>query len=363
PGPARRPPPAARRPPPAARRAPPAFIGMCGCLSIRFVPSRDRVSTAGMEDALRAVLEPVLGTGVEVGDLTRLSGGSSRETWGFSARRPDGGVERLVLRRDPPGTGSSGLPLETDVLAAAARAGVPVPRLVAAGGASGVLGGAFVVVEHVDGETIPRRILRDERFASARGVLAAQCGEILAAVHRIPPADVPGLTGGDQLEQLRSLLDTLGQPHPALELGLRWLAANRLPRSAEVVVHGDFRNGNLIVGPDGVRAVLDWELAHRGDPLEDLGWLCVKAWRFGSALPAGGFGTVDELVDAYERAAAVHVDRRALAWWEMLGTLRWGIICIVQAMTHTSGALRSVELAAIGRRVCEVEWDLLELLP
>ena len=155
----------------------------------------------------------------------------------------------------------------------------------------------------------------------------------------------------------------MGQPHPAFELGLRWLARTRPAPSVPSVVHGDFRNGNLIVGPEGIRAVIDWELAHLGDPLEDLGWLCVKAWRFGATPPVGGFGTVDQLVSAYEEAGGVAVDGAALRWWQVLGTLRWGIICIVQALTHTTGTVRSVELAAIGRRVCEVEWDLLELLP
>jgi aminoglycoside phosphotransferase (APT) family kinase protein len=129
-----------------------------------------------------------------------------------------------------------------------------------------------------------------------------------------------------------------------------------------VVVHGDFRNGNLIVGRDGIRAVLDWELAHLGDPMEDLGWLCVKSWRFGQPLPVGGFGAYAQLLDAYERASGRPVDRVALRWWETLGTLKWGIMCIMQAATHTSGAVRSVELAAIGRRVCEQEWDLLALV-
>ncbi len=186
----------------------------------------------------------------------------------------------------------------------------------------------------------------------------------LAAIHRIPRSEVPGLAGGDPVEQLRGLLDRLGQPHPAFELGLRWLAETRPPRSAETVVHGDFRNGNLIVGAEGIRAVLDWELAHRGDPLEDLGWLCVKAWRFGSSLPVGGFGTVEQLVAPTKARVGRSVDQRGPAL--VAGArahLRWGIICIVQALTHTTGAVRSVELAAIGRRVCEVEWDLLELLP
>src|SRR5690606_26243043 len=133
--------------------------------------------------------------------------------------------------------------------------------------------------------------------------------------------------------------------------------------AAPVVVHGDFRNGNLVVGPDGLRAVLDWELAHLGDPLEDLGWLCVRAWRFGAEPRVGGFGPVDELVGAYEATAGVTIDRAALHWWEVLGTLKWGVICVVQASTHLSGMIRSVELAAIGRRVCEVEHDLLLLLP
>jgi aminoglycoside phosphotransferase (APT) family kinase protein len=128
------------------------------------------------------------------------------------------------------------------------------------------------------------------------------------------------------------------------------------------LVHGDFRNGNLIVGADGLRAVLDWELAHIGDPLEDLGWLCVKSWRFGSPHRVGGFGDVDQLLDAYAQASGRRIDPQALSWWEVMGTLRWGIICILQAANHLSGAVRSVELAAIGRRVCEVENDLLLLL-
>ena len=300
---------------------------------------------------------------VEVGDLTRLPGGASRETWSFSVRGPGGATRRLVLRRDPPGAPVSGLGLEAGLLQAAGRAGVPVPRVIVAGDQSDGLGAAFIVMEFVEGETIPRRILRDEALAEVRPRLAGQCGLVLAALHRIPPAEVPGLAGGDALEQLRGLLDRLGQPHPAFELGMRWLAETRPARSGEAVVHGDFRNGNLIVGVEGIRAVLDWELAHLGDPLEDLGWLCVKAWRFGSTLPVGGFGTVEQLVAAYEGAGGGPVDAASLHWWQVLGTLRWGIICIVQTLTHITGALRSVELAAIGRRVCEVEWDLLELLP
>jgi aminoglycoside phosphotransferase (APT) family kinase protein len=158
-------------------------------------------------------------------------------------------------------------------------------------------------------------------------------------------------------------LDAVGEPHPAFELGLRWLEQHRPPTGTTGVVHGDFRNGNLVVGPDGLVAVLDWELAHLGDPLEDLGWLSVRAWRFGAPGHVGGFGEVDELIGAYEATSSRRVDRDALAWWEVLGTLKWGVTCMVQAATHLNGVVRSVELAAIGRRVCEVEHDLLALLP
>jgi aminoglycoside phosphotransferase (APT) family kinase protein len=312
--------------------------------------------------ALVSVLVPVLGEDVDIAELRPMPGGSSRETWSFRARTAGGGDRRLVLRRDPPGVPSAGLALEAGLLAEAAAAGVPVPELVATGAAQGSLGGAFVVMAHVEGETLPRRVLRQCAERNTGDALAAQCGRVLASIHAIPPASLPGLPGGDPLEQLRGVLDHVGEPHPALELGLRRLAAVRPPRSAEVVVHGDFRNGNLIVGEDGIGAVLDWELAHRGDPLEDLGWLCAKAWRFGSPLPVGGFGSLEPLLDAYQEAGGLPVDRSALTWWEALSALRWGVICIVQAQTHLSGARRSVELAAIGRRTCEAEWDLLELL-
>jgi aminoglycoside phosphotransferase (APT) family kinase protein len=292
----------------------------------------------------------------KVDGLRRLSGGASRETWSFTL---DG--RPLILRRDPPGAGaarSAGMLREADLFRAAAAVGVPVPELLDASDDVSILGSAFLVMAHVDGETIPRKILRDPEFAEARPRLARQCGEVLARLHSIPLEAVPGLEDSDQVAQYRAVLDGVSQPHPTFELAFRWLEEHRPASPRRAVVHGDFRNGNLIVGPEGVRAVLDWELAHAGDPMEDLGWLCVKSWRFGVDRPVGGFGTYDDLIAGY----GGDVDREALRWWEILGNLKWGIMCIMQAVTHTSGAVRSVELAAIGRRVCEVEWDLLELL-
>ncbi|MEY2422562.1 MAG: hypothetical protein QOI95_2629 [Acidimicrobiaceae bacterium] len=308
-----------------------------------------------LEGQLRAVLDAD-----KVENLTRLSGGASRETWAFDV---DG--TPLILQRERAGamrTGG-GMRSEALVLRAAAQAGVPVAELIASGDADSPVGAPFTVTRRLEGETIARKILRDDEWASVRPKLAAQCGEALAAIHRIPLDAAPELEHQDQVTQFRDVLDALGEPHPAFELGFRWLERNRPPSSQVAVVHGDFRHGNFIVGPEGLKAVLDWELAHLGDPMEDLGWLCVKAWRFGARPPVGGFGEYDELFNAYSAAAGVDVDPEAVHWWEVLGTLKWGVMCIMQASTHLNGFSRSVELAAIGRRVCENEHDLLALLP
>ncbi|HWS44645.1 MAG TPA: phosphotransferase family protein, partial [Acidimicrobiia bacterium] len=202
--------------------------------------------------------------------------------------------------------------------------------------------------------------------AGARPRLAAQCGTIAAHLHAVDPASLPRLAvkdGAAQIDEYRALLDGFGEPHPAFELALRWLAC-RVPDATEPrLVHGDFRNGNLIVGPDGIRAVLDWELAHLGDPIEDLGWLCVKSWRFGvTDKLVGGFGDVATLRDAYVEAGGRPFDDETLRFWVGLGTLKWGVICIGQAFAHLGGLVRSVELATLGRRVAEMEWDVLDVI-
>jgi aminoglycoside phosphotransferase (APT) family kinase protein len=327
---------------------------------------RDRTGdrTAVLAGQLAGVLSARRGEPVAVTDLTRLSGGASRETWAFTATPVEGPALGLVLQRERPGgirTGG-GMAAEGALLRAAARAGVPVPPVVATDEGGDELDAPFIVVERIEGETIPRRLLRDDEFSTARPVLARQAGAALAAVHRIDPDDVEGLHEQDQVDQFRQLLDALGEPHPAFELGLRWLDDRRPTVRRRAVVHGDFRTGNLIVGPEGLRAVLDWELAHLGDPAEDLGWFCVRAWRFGSVHRAGGFGPVEELLQGYEAAGGEPLDAATLQWWEALGTLKWGVMCIVQAATHLGGATRSVELAAIGRRTAENEEDVLELI-
>jgi len=317
-----------------------------------------------LDSSLRSLLAGTTGdAGVTIEDLRRLSGGASRETWSFDLVRTDGTRRRLILRRDPPAAPKGNMGLEAALISAAGAAGVPVPGLVTTSDDRSVLGSSFMVMERLEGETIPRRILRQPELAPARAGLARECGRILAALHSIAPDAVPGLESADPLAQYRGVLKALNGSSPAFEVAFRWLEDNRPAARRPSVVHGDFRNGNLIVGPEGIRAVLDWELAHAGDPMEDLGWLCVKSWRFGVGLPVGGFGTYEDLIIGYEEAGGDPVERSTLLWWEVFGNLRWGIICMMQASAHTSRAVRSVELAAIGRRVCEVEWDLLAILP
>ncbi len=305
-----------------------------------------------LADRLATVLD------APVSDLQRLTGGASRETWSFRS-----GDRRLILQRERTGTPRPGsMENEALLLQAAAAAGVPVAEVVASGAGDTPLGTGYLVSQFVDGESIARRILRDDAYRDARGRLAAQCGKALAAVHSIPPTDLQYLEPVDQLRQYREVLDGLGDSVPMFEFAFRWLEERRPPSSGQTVVHGDFRLGNVLVGPDGLRAVVDWELAHLGDPMEDLSWMCVRAWRFGGQLPVAGVGRYEELFDAYSEHSGRSVDHDAFRWWEVLGTLKWGIMCILQARAHLDGLSRSVELAAIGRRVCENEHDLLLLL-
>lgn len=319
----------------------------------------------GRDEELARRIEGLLhanGLAGHVEGLHRLSGGASRETWALDLVGP--ARRALILQRVRSGTvsGGPGMTGEAALMRAAGDLGVPVPTVVADDPGE-ALGAPCMVTERLEGETIARKLLRDDEWATARARLVPQAAAALAAIHRIDPAVAPELKGGDQLEQLQQMLDGFDQPLPAFELAVRWLAANRPPSPRTTVVHGDFRLGNLFVDHEGLAGVLDWELAHLGDPVEDLGWYCVRAWRFGSPLPAGGMGTREELLEAYAAAGGGTVEPETLRWWELLGTVKWGLICVLQAQVHLSGASRSVELATIGRRVCENEWDVLGLLP
>jgi aminoglycoside phosphotransferase (APT) family kinase protein len=300
--------------------------------------------------------------GGTVTSVRRLSGGASRVTSAVDLELPDGHRRSVVLqqRRGGPAP-DTGVAMEAALLRAARRAGVPVPDVLAAGEGDGLDDG-WLVVERLDGETIPRRILRDDDYAAARGALVGDTARALARIHAMAPDGVPGLPQADPLRRPLEFLDATGEVRPVLELAARWLETRRPEACGRTVVHGDFRMGNFLVVATGLSGVLDWELAHLGDPAEDIGWLAAPPWRFGGAGAVGGFGHLEDFLAAYEQAGGVALGAAAVRWWQVYATLKWAVICALQAATHLSGAVRSVELAAIGRRVCESEWDLLALM-
>jgi aminoglycoside phosphotransferase (APT) family kinase protein len=304
-----------------------------------------------------------------VANAVRLSGGASQETWSFDVVHPDGDIG-AILRRAPSGYGAAparaaGLNAEAVLMQLAYDAGVPSPRVLHVLQPQDELGTGFVMAR-VEGETIPRKILRDEQFAQVRPKLARQLGKVLAAIHGLDLARLPELrriTAAKEIAELERDYHSYDWPRPVFELALRWLRDHDPGPSEQVtLVHGDFRHGNLIIGPEGVRAVLDWELAHTGDPMEDLGWICVNSWRFGEIdKPVGGFGAREELFAGYESAGR-RVDPERVTFWEVMGTLRWGVMCCGMMQRFRIGPEHSVERAMIGRRSSETEIDLLRLL-
>lgn len=311
--------------------------------------------------ALPSLLRPALGAQVAIDNLRVLTGGASRTTWAFDAVTEQG-RRALILRIGPPDDVHAGMELEARAQAAAAAAGAPVPNILTASDSPAALGNPFLICEAIAGETIVRRIQR-QLDESGRQRLLRQCAQALAAIHRADSSDA-GLAREDPLVQWRERLDAMGDTTATFEWTFRWLAAHRPPPSPAVLVHGDYRMGNLIVDGSDLAAVLDWELVHVGATYEDLAWFCVRAWRFGAPASrgAGGLGSIDNFLQAYHEAGGTVVDKATFRWWLVLATLRWGVICRYQAQRHLSGQTRSVELATIGRRVCENEWDLLELL-
>ena len=209
-------------------------------------------------------------------------------------------------------------------------------------------------------------MLRAEDFATARRRLAFQCGESLGRLHGISPADLPGelrdLSWEADLDRIQALSDYFGNVSPAHQLAINWFRRQPAPQSPRVLCHGDFRNGNLLVGPGGLQGVLDWELAHVGFAAEDQGYLCARVWRFGGEPPVGGFGSYEDLLAGYCSVGAYQPTIRELRFWELYAALGWGLVCLTMRELHRSGADPGLERAAVGRRLCESEIDILLLL-
>jgi aminoglycoside phosphotransferase (APT) family kinase protein len=287
-----------------------------------------------------------------------LAGGASKEAWAV-----DSGDRRLLIRRAAGGVihqGTLTLEHEFEVLRAAHEAGVRVPEPIAYLGE--VEGREAFVMERIKGETIGRRIVKNPPQG-----LDLQLAEELAKIHAIPPERLPFLVTGDQVARFYDELDSVGEPHPAIEFGLHWvkerLAASSFGHREPVVVHGDWRIGNIAVDENGIVAVLDWEFSHLADPVEDLAWPLVRAWRFGADdKHLGGVADLDRYLDRYTELTGIEVTRDELLVWEVFGNVKWATGCLTQSRRHFNGQERSVELAVLGRLAAEMEYELLDLI-
>ena len=255
--------------------------------------------------------------------------------------------------------------LEAKIQKIVKKNGAPVPAIIFEFSEGEEIGEGYVM-EAIPGETIPRKILRDDKFSTAREKLPFEIGKSLAKIHQTQLEDLKALdqvTFSDSLEKLFQVYLSFNQPQPVFDLAFKWLEAQKLTEYGDVLVHGDFRFGNFIISEENLESIIDWELAHIGNPMEDLGWLCVRSWRFGNVEKrVGGLGEIKDLIAGYESNSDIKIDESQLDIWQLYGSLRWGVICMMQTFAHLSGMINSVEKAAIGRRVSETEFDLMNMI-
>lgn len=321
---------------------------------------------SAVSEMLAAILAQASGRRCDIQSVRPLTGGAASQIFAVEALL-DGEPAALILRGGDE-TSQFGNALqkhqEAEVIRAAHVAGLPVPEVLATTPACGDVGAGFVM-RRLSGESLPKRILTLPDLAAAREQLAGQCGDVLARLHAVPlqGLPLPAYKVAEDLARYRQRYREFDEPIPIFELAFAWLAAHPPPPRPLALVHGDFRNGNILVDEQGLSAVLDWELAHIGNPIEDLGWLCVNSWRFGQVdQPVGGFGSKADLLAAYNTGQARPVTDDELAYWEIFGVLKWGVLCLYQCAVHLSGQQISLERAAIGRRISECEVDLIRLI-
>lgn len=324
------------------------------------------------ESRLEAMLRRRLSDCRSLLRVERLSGGANQETYRLTIATADG-ERRLCLRRAAGGVGhqqtqAPGLATEALLMKVARAGGVPEPEVLHVLAPDDELGEGFLM-EWLDGETLGARIVRAPEFDEVRKRLARQCGEVLARIHAID-VDAAGLrerlervTPAEFVRQKWLRYQSFDVPQPMIDYTARWLLAHLPTDERCTLVHNDFRNGNLMIDASGIRAVLDWEIAHLGSPLRDLGWLCTNSWRFGvSDKPVGGFGDYDDLIAGYEAVSGQRVDRAALRFWEVFGSYWWAIECLGMAEHYRNGPDKTVERPAIGRRSSECQIDCVNLL-
>ena len=303
----------------------------------------------------------------------RLSGGASQET--YRLEMVVGGQETLLaMRRSPggqtvePAPGHPGLAVEALLMQTARIAEVPEPGIVYVLNQEDGLGDGFIM-DWLDGITLGAKVVRSPELDEVRPELARLCGQALARIHAIDlestglSSHLDILTPTEYVEQTWNRYRDYGTPQPMIDFTARWLLDNLPGDYTPALVHNDFRNGNIMFDETGIVAVLDWEVAHIGDPARDLGWICTNSWRFGrSDLPVGGFGLYEDLFQGYESVSGKPVDPLTVRWWEIFGSFWWAIGCLGMAEHYRTGPDKTVERPAIGRRSSECQVDCVNLL-
>ena len=322
-----------------------------------------------MIDELSKNIESLLkeaGFNGKVNDLEPLTNGASNETWKFNFSE-NLVLQKMILKKGPDTPSSLALPKskEAEIQKIVFKEQGPVPNVLAISNEKSSLKNAYIMML-VEGESIPRKILRDDTYKQIRDSLAFQCGQAMAKIHQVPLNSLSWLDNKDitqELEELYLTYEKFKQPQPVFEYTFRWLRNQDFGDFPNTLIHADFRLGNLIFDKNGLQSVIDWELAHIGNPLQDLGWICVNSWRFGKhENVVGGFGEIEDLLNGYNSIIDIQLDVQQIKNWQIFGTLRWGVICLIQTFAHLLGPNNSVERAAIGRRVSETELDLVDLL-
>ena len=331
-------------------------------------------SVDDLAEPLKLVLEQSVRGFQQLISVERLSGGASQETYRLVLETQDG-EQALAMRRAPGGEEAEprpenypGLAVEARLMQAAASVGVPEPRVVHVLTPSDGMGEGFIM-QWLDGEALGARIARAPEFGALREHLAYDCGRILAQIHAIDLDDT-GLRTDLQLtdpaefiEQTWARYREFPTPQPMIDYTARWLMDHLPANPEQALVHNDFRNGNIMVDEQGVVAVLDWEIAHIGDPMRDLGWICTNSWRFGQAhLPVGGFGQREDLFRGYTEVSGVAVDPERVKFWEVFGSFWWAVGSLGMAEHYRHGPDQSVERPAIGRRSSECQVDCANLI-
>ena len=329
------------------------------------------------EDNFRALLETVVQQNIDgcvaLISVERLSGGASQETYRLRIKKGNGEEKLLALRRAAGGEFQErspqhpGLDVEALLMTSARSAGVPEPEVYYVLERHDALGDGFLM-EWLEGETLGARIVKLPEFSKVRKGLAYDCGKVLAKIHAID-LETTGLKNRlweispkEFVEQTWERYKLLETPHPMIDFTARWLLENLPENYVHTLVHNDFRNGNFMLSSSGIVAVLDWEVAHIGDPMRDLGWICTNSWRFGQELPVGGFGDYEDLFRGYEEESGFKVNPDHVKFWEVFGSFWWAVGCLGMAEHYRSGPDKTVERPIIGRRSSECQIDCVNLL-